>query len=265
MISAKFTGLKNGSTYYARVFPLNPKKYAQSEIGTQVASAKPVDGQPISNLAVGDVVTLKIGGVATRFIIVHKGLPSSIYDASCNGTWLLMESLYSKLIWDQLNNDYENSDAHAYLNGAFYNLFDTETKAVIKKVKLPYRKGTGSGGTTVTGANGLTANVFLLGGYEMGWTTSNNSYFPVDGAKLSYFGTASTDSKRVGKYNGAVQNSWLRSAYTSNTSNTWYVNTTGGCASTGISYSYYIRPALILDSDAMVSNTQNSSGSYAVL
>lgn len=265
MFSARFSGLTNSKTYFARVFVMGKKGAAQTEIGTQVASAKPVDGQPITNLAVGSVVTLKVGGVATRFIVVHHGLPSSLYDSSCNGTWLLMESAYQKLIWDQSNNDYENSDAHAYLNGAFYNLFDADTKAVIKQVKIPYRSGTGSGGTTKTGANGLPARVFLLGGYEMGWTTSTNSYFPVDGAKLSYFGTASTDSKRIGKYNGAAQNCWMRSAYTSGTGSVWYVNTSGGCASQGISYTYYIRPALVLDSGAMVSKTQNSSGSYAVM
>ena len=159
MLTAKFTGLTNDLIYYARVYTMNPERYAQSEVGTQVGRAKPVDGQPVSNLAVGSVVSLNVGGTATRFIVVHQGLPSSLYDSSCNGAWLLMESAYSKLIWDQTNNDYENSDAHAYLNGAFYDLFNADTKALVKSVKLPYRSGTGSGGTTKTGANGLPANV----------------------------------------------------------------------------------------------------------
>lgn len=265
MISTNFTGLKNGVVHHARIFTMNQKGQAQSEIGTQTACAKPVDGQPVSSLTVGDMVSLNVGGVPTRFVVVHKGLPSSLYDVSCDGVWLLMENLYSKFIWDQANNDYANSDIHFYLNNAFFDLFDADTKAQIKRAKLPFRSGTGSGGTTATGASGLSTNIFLLGGYEMGWTTSNNSYFPVDGARLSYFGTASTDSKRVGRYNGAVQNTWLRSAYTANTANTWYVNTAGGCASANVSYSYYIRPALILESSTMVSNTQNANGSYTVL
>lgn len=265
MFTARFSNLTNNQTYYARVFVMGQKGAAQTEIGTQVGRAKPVDGQPVSKLAVGSVVTLNVGGAATRFIVVHQGLPSSLYDASCDGAWLLMESAYQKLIWDQTNNDYENSDAHAYLNGAFYDLLNADTKALVKSVKLPYRSGTGSGGVTKTGADGLPANVFLLSGYEMGWTTSTNSYFPVDGAKLAYFGTGSTDSKRIGKYSGTAQNWWLRSPYTSGTGSTWHVNTSGGCTSQGISYTYYLRPALVLDSDAMVSKTANASGAYTVL
>ena len=39
MLSANFTGLTNDQTYYARVYPMNRKGAAQSEIGTQIGSA----------------------------------------------------------------------------------------------------------------------------------------------------------------------------------------------------------------------------------
>lgn len=42
----------------------------------------------ISTLAVGSSVYLNVGGVRKEFLVVHQGLPSSMYDASCNGTWL---------------------------------------------------------------------------------------------------------------------------------------------------------------------------------
>ena len=44
----------------------------------------------IGTLAVGSSVYLNVGGVRKEFLVVHQGLLSSMYDASCNGTWLLM-------------------------------------------------------------------------------------------------------------------------------------------------------------------------------
>ena len=45
--------------------------------------------QKLGDVAVGTVVKLKENGVAQDYLVVHQGLPSSMYDASCNGTWLL--------------------------------------------------------------------------------------------------------------------------------------------------------------------------------
>lgn len=41
MFSVNFTALTNDRTYYTRVYPMDPKGYAQSEIGTQVGVATP--------------------------------------------------------------------------------------------------------------------------------------------------------------------------------------------------------------------------------
>ena len=154
----------------------------------------------LSALSVGSSVYLNVNGTKTEFLVVNQGLPSSLYDSSCNGTWLLMKQIYTTRTWDSSNNDYENSDIHSYLNGTFLGLLDSDIQAAVKQVKIPYRKGTGSGGSTVSGSSGLSTKIFLLSGYELGWTTSNSSYFPVDGAKLSYFdsGTGTTaNNKRI--------------------------------------------------------------------
>ena len=47
----------------------------------------------LSSKAVGSIVKLNVGGVAKNFIVVHQGRPSSLYDTSCDGTWLLMEEI----------------------------------------------------------------------------------------------------------------------------------------------------------------------------
>ena len=214
----------------------------------------------LGSKAVGSIVKLKVNGTAKEFIVVHQGKPSSIYDESCNGTWLLMKDIYEERAWHSSNvNKYESSDIHAYLNSTFLNLFDNNIKDAIKQVKIPYRKNGGSDGTDQSGANGLPCKVFLLSGYEVGWTTSDNGYFPEDGAKLSYFesGTGSSaNNKRIAKLNGSAAFWWLRSA-TGGTSSVWGVLSNGDYSSDYTSSSYGIRPALVLSSDALVDDSGN--------
>lgn len=212
----------------------------------------------LSTKAVGSTVKLKVNGTAKEFIVVHQGKPSSLYDDSCNGTWLLMMDIYENRVWQSGNiNKYESSDIHTYLNNTFLNLFESNIRDAIKQVKIPYRKNGGSGGTDQSGANGLSAKIFLLSGYEVGWTTSDYSYFPVDGAKLSYFesGTGtSANNKRIANLNGSAAYWWLRSPHTNGTSGVWHVNSNGNYNFNSASVSYGIRPALILPSTLLVSD-----------
>ena len=212
----------------------------------------------LSTKAVGSTVKLTVNGKAREFIVVHQGKPSSVYDESCNGTWLLMKDIYENRVWQSGNiNKYESSDIHSYLNNTFLKLFDSNIQGAIKQVKLPYRKNGGSGGTDQSGANGLSAKIFLLSGYEVGWTTSDYSYFPVDGAKLSYFesGTGtSANNKRIANLNGSAAYWWLRSPYTNNTNYVWLVYSGGDCNLSSASNSYGIRPALVLPSTLLVSD-----------
>lgn len=212
----------------------------------------------LSTKAVGSTVKLKVNGTAKEFIVVHQGKPSSLYDDSCNGTWLLMKDIYENRVWQSGNiNKYESSDIHTYLNNTFLNLFESNIRDAIKQVKIPYRKNGGSGGTDQSGANGLSAKIFLLSGYEVGWTTNDYSYFPVDGAKLSYFesGTGtSANNKRIANLNGSAAYWWLRSPYTNSADDVWLVYSNGDCYVDYASRSYGIRPALILPSTLLVSD-----------
>ena len=77
----------------------------------------------LGSKAVGSIVKLKVNGTAKEFIVVHQGKPSSVYDESCNGTWLLMKDCYENRAWHSSNvNKYESSDIHSYLNSTFLNL-----------------------------------------------------------------------------------------------------------------------------------------------
>lgn len=212
----------------------------------------------LGNKAIGSIVKLKENGTLVDYLVVHQGRPSSIYDASCDGVWLLRKDIAENRVWQSTNvNKLESSEIQAYLNGTWLNRYDANIKAAIKQVKIPYRQNGGSGGTDRNGANGLSCKIFLLSGYEMGWTTSDNHYFPVDGAKLAYFdsgtGTAA-NNKRIAYLNGSAADWWLRSPHTHYTSYVWYVLSDGSYYTPDANYSYGVRPALILPSNLLVSD-----------
>ena len=210
----------------------------------------------LSSKAIGSTIKLKVNGSARNFIVVHQGKPSSVYDDSCNGTWLLMQDIYENRAWHSSNtNDYANSTIHSYLNSTFLNLFESNIKNAIKQVKLPYRKGSGTSTTVTGGSNGLSAKIFLLSATEASF---DFSYMPSgEGAELAYFkGCAdnSSDSKRVAYLNGSATFWWLRSPYCGSSNDALYVNSRGGWNGDGCSRSNGIRPALILPSTLLVSD-----------
>lgn len=210
----------------------------------------------LSSKAIGSTIKLKVNGSAKDFIVVHQGKPSSVYDDSCSGTWLLMKDIYENRQWHSSDtNDYANSTIHSYLNSTFLAMLDSNIQKAIKQVKLPYRKGSGTSTTVTSGSNGLPAKIFLLSATEMSF---NFSYMPSgEGAELAYFkGCAdnSSDSKRVAYLNGSTACWWLRSPRCLNSSYALYVNSYGDWGDNSCSYSNGIRPALILPSTLLVSD-----------
>lgn len=210
----------------------------------------------LSSKAIGSTIKLKVNGSAKDFIVVHQGKPSSVYDDSCNGTWLLMKDIYENRQWHSSNtNDYANSTIHSYLNSTFLNLFESNIKNAIKQVKLPYRKGSGTSTTVTSGSNGLSAKIFLLSATETSFSFS--SMPSGEGAELAYFkGCAdnSSDSKRVAYLNGSATDWWLRSPYCYYFDYALYGNSNGDWGLSYCSSSYGIRPALILPSTLLVSD-----------
>ena len=208
--------------------------------------------------AVGSIVKIKVNGASKDFIVVQQGNPNtSTYDSSCAGTWLLMKDIYTTSTFSSNNNSYKDSSIHSYLNSTFFNLIDSDIRAAIKQVKIPYQNGTGSGGSLATGSNGLSTKVFLLSGYEVGWTTSNNSYFPKDGVRLAYFLDGSgtnANNKRIAYNGSSAAVWWLRSPNTGNTYYVWGVYSDGSYHSVWCSYSIGVRPAFILPSTLVVSD-----------
>ena len=65
----------------------------------------PVVGTSIGNLDVGTEITLNENGEPINYLIVNQGIPedSALYDASCDGTWLLRKDIRENGQWNASN------------------------------------------------------------------------------------------------------------------------------------------------------------------
>lgn len=214
--------------------------------------------QTLGSVAVGSIVKLNESGSPVEYLVVQQGKPGSMYDDSCDGTWLLRKDIAEKRAWNSLNNNIlEGSSLQSYLNSSWPSRYDADIQNAIKQVKVPYRQGGGAHGTDQTGSNGLSCKVFLLSGYEVGFTTSDIGYIPTDGAKLSYFldGTGSSArQKRVASLAGFGDSTWwLRSPYDNNTTDVIYINSTGSDAHMDANFvNIGVRPAMVLPATLFV-------------
>lgn len=213
----------------------------------------------IADIPVGSSVYMNVDGAATEFIVVHQGIPNTtLYDSSCNGTWLLMKNVYGTDDYQYGGNnaDYSTSSVRTNVDNIL-SAFDSDIQNIIKQVKIPYYKGSGSSGAVASGSNGLSAKLFLLSGYEVGLTTDDGA-FPVDGAVLDYFAPpANRNSKRAAYYsNGTGVSWWLRSTDTSSYKRAWDIYEDEAWNDTVTTWCA-IRPALILPETTVVDDSFN--------
>lgn len=163
----------------------------------------------LANVSVGDEVNLPYNGVMVPHIVVHIGNPdSSLYDASCDGVWVMAKSLLGSSVWcsnSTYKTSFEHSEAMTALQQYFAN-YDSSVKSVIKTVKIPYCVGNGDA-TVQTGSNGFSCNLFPLSPTEVGFP--ENSFVPAVGTKLDYFESGTTASANQKRIEGASKH-WLR-------------------------------------------------------
>lgn len=196
------------------------------------------------NLGIGATVKLMENSVATDFIVVQQGLPGSMYDSSCDGTWLLRKDIKTKRQWNtsSSNDAYANSAVDTWLNDIYVGTLGEVEQAVIKQVKIPYLAS--YEGASYIGTNGLSCKTFLLSATELG---SESSWARTIGAKLGYFDTGhSNDLKRVAYYNEVASIWWTRSPGESYTAFTVYEN--GSMMANSVSLTEGVRPTLIIPS-----------------
>lgn len=216
-------------------------------------------GKKASDYAVGESVYLIENGAQVEYLVVHQGLPdATLYDASCNGTWLLRKAIYANRAVNSGTNDYSGVNSiHNYLNNDFINLFDDATKAAVKQVKIPHSKGYLYPSTAFGGADGLDAKIFLLAYCEIGG--SAQTHIPEDGVKLDYFPAGSdNNTSRIAYLNNTATNWWLRTAITSSSVGGSVVGAKGNIlGSYNVTSSFGIRPALIVQSNTKFDSDTN--------
>jgi len=213
-------------------------------------------GIRIGDLPVGTKVyfaTQRYGG--TECIITHQGKPSSLYDDSCDGTWLTRADNNTAIGGYVLPSTgiYANSTVHRYLNSSDDGFISNgiifiESGDAIKTVKIPY-VATPSGGV-YSGEDGLTVRAFLLSAREVGFTTSDLSTLREDGACLDYYKGKGPDG-RLRKADGSYMPWHLRTP--NYQMRGWhYVSDTGNLAQANGQVSANVFFNVIVDSDTLM-------------
>ena len=214
---------------------------------------KPVAGILASDLAVGSTVKLMEDGTAVEYLVVNQGIPenSSLYDASCDGTWLLRKDVHSSRTLGSANT-LGGSALETWLQQDFFNSLGSVEQTIIKQVRIPYYYGFGTS-FFGSGTGGLLVKIFLLSGIEVGLANGLQ-----DGEKLSYFETGTDTSalnKRIAYINSIATTWWLRTPVESTDYEMYGIYINGGSTSNRVTSSQGVRPALILPSNALFDET----------
>lgn len=209
----------------------------------------------LRDYSVGKTVKIDVGGRKLAWRVVHKGNPNKdIYDDSCNGTWLMLDTLYKEDFMNKIN--YLNSVVDNYLDTTFYNLIGTNSnvKDYIKTAKIPYIQVEESSGSYMYSLQkksyGIPRKVFAPSIVELGLDADYTEYR--DGGRLDYY---DSESKRIKTLNGVSSEYWTRTNnYKINVS--YYTITSLGERN----YQQYhmgpkgVLPCIIMDEEAMVKN-----------
>lgn len=214
--------------------------------------------QKLGNVPVGTILHLKENGVYQNYLVVHQGIPSSLYDSSCNGTWMLRKDIFGNESYSNSYggpNTYPSSKIPGYLSGTYFTLLSDDIQSVVKQVKIPYYQN-----KVNSGSNGYSCKTFILGGIEVGFTSAMESGLPRDGAKLAYFvsgATTAASQKRIAYLNSNASCWLLRTPQSASQNETVGVSTAGAKVNFNTKGEAGVRPALILPPDLMVDSSNN--------
>lgn len=187
----------------------------------------------------GSTVTLMENGVATEFLVLQHGYPTS-----GNGNTLLRrKDAVDQMAWDSGGvNAYRDASVDEYLSTDYIGRFTNTMQSMLQTVNIS--SAAGNGNTTV---NTIPRKAFILSYTEAGFSTHANA--PAEGTAIPYF---DSDAKRIVQLNGVAVNQWLRTPYGSSTTNAWIILNTGAASSGAVTGQYGITPCIVLKSDTQV-------------
>ena len=214
---------------------------------------------------------VKIGEHDYNLTLLHKGNPDTeIYDPSCSGLWVRLDSSIGKSARPYSNSTIEKSGVFVAL-ADFYETLPEGFKSLIQKVKIPYvykMKNRESDGTYYYPAephilsDGYETYLFALSILEIGYNpkssaVSGNDYrewtdMVPDGAKLDYFDEAKSDAAKRVIFSDYTETRkvyhWTRSQLTKEWH--YYVHTDGGCGTQNAGTTDYpVMMAAVLSSE----------------
>lgn len=250
MFSVNFTALTNDRTYYTRVYPMNPKGFAQSEIETQVGSAVPMAGLNLSELPEGSVVMINESGVPAPFYVAKHD-----YESGLNGagrTLLVRKDTATTMgMYSTSTNKisaYAQSDADKWLNETYKATLGAKIQTAMGETKFPY---------IVDGVDmelsELSRSVFLLSIKELDKTVTGN---PPDGSALPVANTLRPSNT----------NYYTRTPVPNSSNFFFWMTAAGERKSTdGMHNARGIRPVFTLPATTKFNAEPNADGSYTLL
>lgn len=211
----------------------------------------------LGNKSAGSIVKLKENGVLVDFYVAKHD-----YENGLNGsgrTLVVRKDCYDTRQWHTSNvNAYATSAIDTWLNSTYKNLLDADIRGVIGTTKIKYTPGNGNN-TVGT----LERAIFLLSVTELGRSAS---YANTEGTALSI-----ASSLQIAYLNGSAVVQWTRSPNTHNSSNAYYLVTSGNVSGSSCGGTNGSRPAFTLpstlsvsdDGSVSVNTAPTISGSYA--
>lgn len=203
----------------------------------------------LGDMPVGSEVTLTESGSPELYIVVNQGLPSSNYDSSCDGTWLLRKFIYQQQPWhiSPWSFGYHTSVIDEYLQSAFVERFSTYAiNNLFMSPQIPVYAF-----NSQDNYDNYDARVFLLSMTEL--DESDNRFIPLEGSALQYF-IDSGSSKKIAYLNGIATPWWSRSMHLNGNGLAWGIVSTGDREDDNYRTEMGVRPAIILKKDTIVSS-----------
>lgn len=205
---------------------------------------------PLGWLGVGSTVKMDVNGNKRVWRIAYKGNPNpDIYDASCDGVWLVLNTIYSTRA---NGNDcqYAGGTIDTYLNGTFLGRIDKGGNAAkyIKEVKIPYTKKQEDGSWKVQiKENGLSRKVFLPSIFELGGAESLSPY--KDGSNLGYYdgSSATLTLKQSG-----TPAAWRTRTVTSDAQSEFSIDASGAITTCSPTDVIGVVPCVVMNPDALI-------------
>lgn len=238
------TGLQNDTTYYYGVFAYNTDGVASPGA---FASATPIAGTPLGNLAEGTLIKILENGSPVEFYLAKHN-----YEPTLNGAGrelVVRKDGYAEVGWGYGDyNTYVNSTLDDTLDGnnGYRTVLSDFVVEAAGKTKIYYTPGPCGAGSTTDRVRQRNFSFFALSLTELGISENAND----EGSELPISAILRPLNQGHGQ--------WTRSPYLYDNKSMWALDTSGKARDEGGGgLRFYARPCFTLPSTALVDQTLN--------